>query len=154
MGCCNSVEAIDDLGKIRDQEIEDQIKKDRQTMSNQVKLLLLGSGESGKSTLLKQMRIIHEGEFPEEERLAYREIIFSNLIESMKSLVYAMNKLKIPLNEDAREAYELIIESINHDLNYDLPDDIANAIHILWQDDGINATYERRNEFQLIDSAA
>ncbi|KAI9357765.1 heterotrimeric G protein alpha subunit B [Pilaira anomala] len=154
MGCCNSVEAIEDLGKIRDQEIEDQIKKDRLTMSNQVKLLLLGSGESGKSTLLKQMRIIHEGEFPEEERLAYREIIFSNLVESMKSLVYAMNKLKIPLNEESRDAYELMIELMNHELNYDLPKDIANAIHILWQDDGINATYERRNEFQLIDSAA
>ncbi|GAA5802262.1 hypothetical protein HPULCUR_007725 [Helicostylum pulchrum] len=151
MGCCSSIQVIDDIGKLRDQEIDDQIKKDRQNMSNQVKLLLLGSGESGKSTLLKQMRIIHEGEFPQEEKISCREIVFSNLIESMKLIVMAMNKLKIPLadEEESKDAYDLMMNLSDDELDYNLPSDIANAIFVLWQDEGVKSAFDRRNEFQL-----
>ncbi|KAI8077191.1 heterotrimeric G protein alpha subunit B [Thamnidium elegans] len=156
MGCCSSIQVIDDIGKLRDQEIDDLIKKDRQNMTNQVKLLLLGSGESGKSTLLKQMRIIHEGEFPQEEKISCREIVFINLIESMKSIVVAMNKLKIPLvdEEESKDAFDLIMNLSDYESDYHLQADIANAIHVLWQDDGVKSTFDRRNEFQLNDSAA
>jgi hypothetical protein len=37
-----------------------------------MKLLLLGTGQSGKSTVVKQMRVIHAGsEYTDEERAAY-----------------------------------------------------------------------------------
>ena len=36
-------------------------------MRQQVKLLLLGAGASGKSTVLKQMRLIHNVAFSPEE---------------------------------------------------------------------------------------
>jgi len=45
-------------------------------MQRQVKLLLLGAGESGKSTFLKQMKIIHGVVFEPEQIKDYRRIIY------------------------------------------------------------------------------
>ena len=41
----------------------------------EVKLLLLGSAECGKSTVLKQMKIIHQKGYSKDELLAYRKIL-------------------------------------------------------------------------------
>jgi hypothetical protein len=53
----------------------------------------LGSGESGKSTIVKQMKIIHQNGFCDKERADYRHIIYKNLMESAQSIVLAMRKL-------------------------------------------------------------
>jgi len=50
------------------------------------KLLLLGGGESGKSTLFKQMITIYGQGFPEGERKTFRSVIFNNTINAMKTL--------------------------------------------------------------------
>jgi hypothetical protein len=50
----------------------------------EVKLLLLGAGESGKSTISKQMKIIHLNGFTEAELLGYKPILQSNAIETIK----------------------------------------------------------------------
>lgn len=65
-------------------EIEAQLKKDRMMAKNEIKMLLLGAGESGKSTVLKQMKLIHHGGYTRNERESYREIIFSNTVQSMR----------------------------------------------------------------------
>lgn len=42
MGCCQSAEAQED--KARNEEIENQIKRDKLNLRNEVKMLLLGNG--------------------------------------------------------------------------------------------------------------
>ncbi|KAG1090365.1 hypothetical protein G6F42_019715 [Rhizopus arrhizus] len=78
MGCCASVEESDSVGKLRNEEIDGQLRMEKLNNKNEVKLLLLGAGESGKSTILKQMKLIHDGGFTPEEKETYKEIIFSN----------------------------------------------------------------------------
>ena len=51
-----------------------------------IKMLLLGAGESGKSTIFKQMKIIKSG-YDESERKEFRQIIRNNSVESISALL-------------------------------------------------------------------
>jgi hypothetical protein len=58
---------------------------------------LLGAGESGKSTIAKQMKIIHKEGFSSEEKLSYKSIIFNNVVSAMRVIVNAAKELGIEI---------------------------------------------------------
>lgn len=58
---------------------------------------LLGAGESGKSTIAKQMKIIHLDGFDEDELEQFKPIIKSNVIECIKVLVQAAQDMDAPV---------------------------------------------------------
>lgn len=79
-----------DPGATKNIEIEKQLKDDRKKQGKEVKILLLGAGESGKSTVLKQMRLINKGGFTEDERRQWRVVIFNNLVQAFNIVLRAM----------------------------------------------------------------
>jgi len=80
----------DDAGAKKNSEIEKQIKDDRKKQGKEVKILLLGAGESGKSTVLKQMKLINTGGFTDDERRQWRVVIFNNLVQAFNIILRAM----------------------------------------------------------------
>ena len=54
-----------------------------------------GTGESGKSTFIKQMKIIHGAGFPDEEKRTYIKLVYQNIFMAMQSMIRAMDLLKI-----------------------------------------------------------
>lgn len=137
--------------KKKNANIEKQIEEDRKQQQNHVKLLLLGAGESGKSTIAKQMKIIHLNGFNDEERLAFRSIIFSNVVGSIRVLVEATENLNVPIEEENRDCARRVLEEDY--FNGELTPQIAQDIKQLWADSGIQAVFNRSSEFQLNDSA-
>jgi len=89
-------------------------------------LLLLGAGASGKSTVLKQMRLIHNVSFTPAElecesvplsqhsftekcsrqkindRLDYRQLVFSNVVNGMKLIIDAMDEWEMSVESHNR----------------------------------------------------
>jgi predicted AAA+ superfamily ATPase len=131
------------------------LKSARKSLSNEVKLLLLGAGESGKSTFAKQMRIIHQNGFSEEERLTQRPVVYYNVLDSMKKLIQAVNRFKLDerspglaLLEDNEEAAELLDE-IDLAVDLQFTTETVQFLKALWADPAVQAAYERRNEFQV-----
>ncbi|KAI9260670.1 guanine nucleotide-binding protein subunit alpha [Phascolomyces articulosus] len=152
MGCCQSNEVHD--GKARNEEIENQIKRDKLNMRNEVKMLLLGAGESGKSTILKQMKLIHDGGYSRDEREAFKEIIFSNTVQSMRVILEAMDNMGVALTQSSNDHHAGIIMEMPSQIEREsLPNDVTLAVKTLWKDPNLLSVFERSREYQLNDSA-
>ncbi|CAG8819740.1 21068_t:CDS:2, partial [Racocetra persica] len=72
--------------RLRSLQIDKQIKEDSEKFKKECKILLLGSGESGKSTIVKQMKIIHQNGYSKEELALYRITVYKNLIDSAQAI--------------------------------------------------------------------
>lgn len=65
----------------KSKEIDKCLYREKTYVKRLVKILLLGAGESGKSTFLKQMRIIHGQDWDRLAREEFRATIYSNVIK-------------------------------------------------------------------------
>ena len=57
---------------------------------------LTGTGESGKSTFIKQMRIIHGSGYTDEDKKGFTKLVYQNIFTSMQAMIRATETLKIP----------------------------------------------------------
>ncbi|KAK4022490.1 guanine nucleotide-binding protein subunit alpha homolog [Daphnia magna] len=138
----------------RSLKIDKAIEREKQSNRRQVKLLLLGAGESGKSTFLKQMRIIHGVKFETEAIHEFQSIVYQNIIRGMRVLVDAREKLCIPWESENNANLAPFLLRVDNVMQFDTKVFMEYAVYIqqLWQDHGIQEAYERRREFQLSDS--
>jgi len=134
-------------------QIEDELKKEKNKMQNQIKILLLGCGEAGKSTFIKQMRIIHSGEeeggWTVEEREQYRREILMNVIQCIQILLEEMTgSLDSSLINTATRLKELKPDQEKDQAKlWEYRDNIL----AIWEECAIQETFNRRNEFNLPD---
>jgi GTPase SAR1 family protein len=130
-------------------QIEKKVDSDLRNDLEVYKLLLLGAGESGKSTLFKQMITIYGAGYTERDRRNFIAPIHNNTLTAMQSLINASAKHGSPVQCTA--ALEFVLQMGSEDA---ITPQNAGYFKELWADSGIQKTYENRASFQLIDSAA
>ncbi|KAK3090354.1 hypothetical protein FSP39_011132 [Pinctada imbricata] len=140
--------------KNRSRNIDKLIAKEKVHFRRTIKILLLGAGESGKSTFLKQMRIIHGQRFDEGTVREFKSVIYGNVVKGMRVLIDAREKLGIAWGEEDNVKYGSFV--FGYDPSCKL-DEASFAQYIepmrhLWKDAGIMQAFDRRREFQLGDS--
>lgn len=149
--CCHS-EELREQRRIS-KEIEKQLKRDRKDTTKEIKILLLGPGESGKSTFIKQMRIIHGYGFSNKEKKNYIHLIHMNTFIAVQVLAAAMQKLKINYAQSENEQNATKFLDYNYSSEMALNAETAKIIKEIWRDSGVQECYSRRKEFHLADSA-
>lgn len=135
-------------------DINSSLRKEKARIESEIKLLLLGAGESGKSTIAKQMKFLFMDGFNKEERDSYKGIIASNTVGSMRVLVAAAADMGIEITEQKEAAERFMSDTSGTQFGGALTPSIGKDIKSLWTDPGIKATFSRSSEFQLNDSAA
>merc|ERR1712147_573804 len=120
-----------------------------------IKLLLLGAGESGKSTIVKQMKIIHESGFTSEDFKQYRPVVYSNTIQSLVAILRAMPNLNITFSYNEREGDAKMVMDVVSRMEDTEPfsEELLAGMKRLWVDVGVQECFSRSNEYQLNDSA-
>lgn len=134
--------------------INRQLSMDKSYYKSLIKVLLLGSGESGKSTFVKQMRIINGKHFSEDELKLYKLTVYNNLVLGMKVLIDATIKLGVGFSSEESSNNASFVFSFDSNIKLEEPvfQQYSPAIQQLWSDPGVQAAYARRREFLLGDS--
>lgn len=135
-------------------QINSRLKQDEKVYKATYRLLLLGAGESGKSTVVKQMKILHNP-FTKQEKLDRIPDIKRNIRDSLASILRAMETLHSPiqLEKTENQSRATYILTTAFQLDFDYPSEFFDTVEILWQDAGVQECFQRANEYQLIDCA-
>ena len=154
MGCGISVSKCKLSEEVRNHS-DDQLQTERKKTNTEVKFLLLGAGESGKSTIVKQMKIIHCDGYSLEERMEFRQIVHSNTIQSLVSILTAMKKLNIQFSNISRvEDSDLFISTSQFSTVPEITFRLEEIMERLWQDEGVQRCFSNYRHYQINDSAA
>lgn len=100
------------------------------------------------------MKLIHEGGYSADERESFKEIIFSNAVQSMRVILEAMESMELALADPSNEYHVQTIFMQPNQIEGDrLQAEVGTAVKALWADAGIQLCFQRSREFQLNDSA-
>jgi len=148
MACCGGEGGEE---AVHNRRINRVLAADRKTMGRIVKLLLLGAGDSGKSTIAKQMKIIHLDGFSSDERSSYKTAIANNVLTSIRTLIHQCTKFGYHLERGNENRAQRILD-IPRDKEPNVTVDLGEDITALWRDPSIKNTFYRSSEYQLNDS--
>jgi len=159
MGLCASTkkEAVDEEQKLKSQELTREIMADEIKDRELNKFLLIGPGESGKSTLFKQMISLYGKGFSESDRHKYIPLIHLHILNCIKTLCKQTEVLHaqgIPgtlMEAKNQESWKIIqrVKEVQGPLSPELGPHMA----ALWADPGIQQTLEHRTLYYLTDSS-
>ncbi|KAH8827686.1 heterotrimeric G protein alpha subunit 4 [Flagelloscypha sp. PMI_526] len=153
-GCVSSPAApgvvVTDADREKHRQAEKALKEAKARLASQVKVLLLGSGDSGKSTILKQMRVIHKLPFSAQEIESYRQLVFDNLTGT-KQVLDAMPDMELePSAELTEKGWIQMIEDARDIRDGEpFPPEFKEVLVGVWNDPPVKQAYERGNEAAL-----
>jgi len=120
------------------------------------RILLLGAGKSGKTTLFRQLRIIYGRPWSAQEKKNYLQTMLENSIESMKSIVSngfrTLGNNSVAPELQAKAEQVLNFEKSTHG-SYNLTCKMKHTIESLWKDEVVQKAFSNRADYELCDSA-
>nr|BAB84093.1 heterotrimeric GTP binding protein alpha subunit [Nicotiana tabacum] len=151
----------DDEENTQTADIERRIEQETKADKHIQKLLLLGAGDSGKSTIFKQIKLLFQTGFDEAELKNYIPVIHANVYQTIKVLHDGSKELA----QSELEASKYLLSAENKDIGEKLSEiggrldyphltkDLVQDIEALRKDPAIQETILRGNELQVPDCA-
>jgi len=135
-------------------QIETHAEDDKQVR----KLLLLGAGESGKSTIFKQTIKLYGTGFTEKEKKQYLAALHGNCVYAIKVLATTVRLMeknggRAVMPENEGHAKSIIEMKVEDNSEVQMTPQILASLKALWADPAVNGLWDSHSQLQLSDSA-
>ncbi|CCA73250.1 related to guanine nucleotide-binding protein alpha-2 subunit [Serendipita indica DSM 11827] len=153
MGACLSLTARSNVDE-QNAAAERAMREAKREQLVHSKLLLLGTGDSGKSTMLKQIRVINAIPFTPEEIEGFRRIIFSNLISSMTLIREIMEDeaFDVDCPDEITQLFDEVQSAGDISTGDPYPSRCYYVLQRLWNDVDVQKAFRIGQQFALPDN--
>ncbi|KAJ3375198.1 hypothetical protein HDU92_000842, partial [Lobulomyces angularis] len=140
--------AVPKMATKRNNAIEKQLKKDQKEQKLKgIKILVLGPGDSGKSTFIRQMRLLGSSGFTQEEKDYFKIIIYENIVTMLNSLLDGLKFIEnsqIDISDEVKNS----IKTFNYQTLFN--EKTFKILKSIWENPNIKLAYEKRKEFNIV----
>ncbi|ORZ37350.1 guanine nucleotide binding protein, alpha subunit, partial [Catenaria anguillulae PL171] len=134
-------------------EIDRWLKEEAKKDSESRKILLLGTSESGKSTVVRQMKLISTGNLSDYREAEWRPILQGNILRGVHELLHAMAQLDISLaNTNESAMLRNLPENAVRSPPTPFPEEWSEAVLTVYKDPSLKVAFERRHEATVLDN--
>lgn len=131
-------------------KIEDEIRKDGKAQQSLIKILLLGAGQSGKTTFMKQIQYLYSNGFDSQKLALYKRIIMTNFLDYADSFISEIVKA----DEMPSEFMSLVPVVRNAERGSDeLDHRLAESFHEFWKNKDVQHYFKKSDHWLQNDSA-
>lgn len=153
MCCCGGGNKSE---KSRSDEVTKVLNETETEQAKIIKLLLLGTGSSGKSTIFKQMQILYgQTGFSDFEKATYKKVIRRNLVECIQTLIGGVHRFRVAFQTPgSTEAAARLMAIDSYSPNFWEAHIEKDCIHLWTKEPAIGHAYQRRSQLLLLDSCS
>lgn len=136
------------IEEAKDKELDMLLQQEQVKQALHYKVLILGAGESGKSTIVKQLVFIHKNaKLPLDEKKTYISVLHSNTLSCMTTLIREAVE-NYGLESKFSEEEKIAIDSIkDHEQREVLTPDVAETLEMLWRSPTIQEVWAKRSQY-------
>lgn len=138
---------------LKNKHVSKAMQAARKENERSVKLLILGTGDSGKTTWRKQISNVYCKSFMTTAvRREMAHVVLGNLVQGVGVVAKASVDLSMPLSDDCLQAANTVATQPGD--ASELTPEVASAVQLLWRNAGFQKVYEMRSSYQLQDCVA
>ncbi len=102
----------------KDKKIEKKLKLQQERLARTFMIVLVGPGQSGKSTVFKQLTILHGRGFDDNVKRKFRKQIYSNIVGALKNILSHLKAIEMKTDETLGELDDqnVLMHEILHSL--------------------------------------
>ncbi|KAL7750953.1 guanine nucleotide-binding protein subunit alpha [Sorochytrium milnesiophthora] len=162
MFCFSAAEPEHAQARKTSASIDRGLVKDLEKSKQEVKLLLLGAGGSGKSTIFKQMQLIYGSGFSDADRTALRHGIYQNVIDGLQKVLSSAaiiantqpSDQPLDIAEEDQQALNAVAAQSSNGRLEALPNSFTQTALNISRSTVAQKVMARANEFQIVESTS
>ncbi|GMT04434.1 hypothetical protein PENTCL1PPCAC_26608, partial [Pristionchus entomophagus] len=104
--------------------IDKSLQKQKKEDLSRLKILLLGGADAGKSTIVKQMRILHMNGFNRDEMQSFQKYLRYNLFQIFHMIAIGVQECILSISDHEKEVIDRFSESLSWIIDIDIDKEI------------------------------